>query len=130
MGLGRHPVFRLRRSFATAEPSGLISKKRGHPSNRRRGVVFRHTVLTLVREQYADFGPTLAAEKLATRHSLHLGIETLRQWMIAGALWTDRRHRLPSPHQPRRRRECSGELVQIDARSTPGSRIAARSARC
>ena len=34
--------------------------------------------------------------------------------LIAEGLWTDRRHRLPSPHQPRRRRECLGELVQID----------------
>jgi hypothetical protein len=34
--------------------------------------------------------------------------------MIADGLWTDRRHRLPSPHQPRRRRDCLGELVQID----------------
>jgi hypothetical protein len=29
-------------------------------------------------------------------------------------LWVDRRHRLASPHQPRRRRDCLGELVQID----------------
>jgi hypothetical protein len=34
--------------------------------------------------------------------------------MIADGLWQDRRHRLPSPHQPRRRRDCPGELVQID----------------
>jgi hypothetical protein len=34
--------------------------------------------------------------------------------MIADGLWVDRRHRLPSPHQPRRRRDCLGELVQID----------------
>jgi hypothetical protein len=34
--------------------------------------------------------------------------------MIADGLWIDRRHRLPSPHQPRRRRDCLGELVQID----------------
>jgi hypothetical protein len=40
--------------------------------------------------------------------------ETLRGWMIADGLWQDRRHRLPSPHQPRRRRDCLGELVQID----------------
>src|SRR5712675_1844478 len=40
--------------------------------------------------------------------------ETLRGWMIAEGLWQDRRHRLPSPHQPRRRRDCLGELVQID----------------
>jgi len=34
--------------------------------------------------------------------------------MIADGLWQDRRHRLPVPRQPRRRRECLGELVQID----------------
>jgi hypothetical protein len=34
--------------------------------------------------------------------------------VIADGLWQDRRHRLPSPHQPRRRRDCLGELVQID----------------
>ena len=34
--------------------------------------------------------------------------------MIADGLWIDRRHRLPFPHQPRRRRDCLGELVQID----------------
>src|SRR2546423_5510071 len=34
--------------------------------------------------------------------------------MIAGGLWIARRHRLASPHQPRRRRDCLGELVQID----------------
>jgi len=114
MDLGRRQVYRLRRALAAAGPAGLVSKNRGHPSNRRYGAVFRRTVLTLVREQYSDFGPTLAAEKLATRHGLSLGVETLRQWMIADGLWSDRRHRLPSPHQPRRRCECLGELVQID----------------
>ena len=114
MGIGQRQVFRLRHTFATAGPAGLASKKRGRPSNRRHGATFRRTVLTLVREQYADFGPTLAVEKLAARDGLRLGVETLRQWMIADGLWIDRRHRLPSPHQPRRRRECLGELVQID----------------
>jgi hypothetical protein len=71
-------------------------------------------VLTLVRQDYVDFGPTLAAEKLTERHGLAIGVETLRQWMMTDGLWIDRRRRLPSPHQPRRRRECLGELVQID----------------
>src|SRR5580693_5467086 len=47
-------------------------------------------------------------------YGLRIGVETLRQWMMAEGLWIDRRHKLPSPHQPRRRRECLGELVQID----------------
>ena len=69
-----------------------------------------------MRAHYADFGPTLAAEKLAQRHGCAVSRETLRGWMIADGLWVDRRHRLPSPHQPRRRRDCLGELVQIVAR--------------
>jgi hypothetical protein len=114
LGLGRRQVFRLRRAFAARGPSALASGKRGRPSNRKHGESFRRTVLTFVREHYGDFGPTLAAEKLAERHGLKLGVETPRQWMIADGLWIDRRHRLPFPHQPRRRRECVGELVQID----------------
>jgi winged helix-turn helix protein len=114
MGIGRRQLFRLRRSFASDGPSALISRKRGRPSNRKRGETFQRTVLALVREHYRDFGPTLAVEKLAERHGLHVGVETLRQWMMADGLWIDRRHRLASPHQPRRRRECLGELVRID----------------
>jgi hypothetical protein len=114
MGVGRRQVYRLRRAFAADGPAALVSRKRGRVSNHRHRETFRRTVLAVVREHYPDFGPTFAVEKLAARHGLHLGVETLRQWMIANGLWADRRHRLPSPHQPRRRRDCLGELVQID----------------
>jgi Winged helix-turn helix len=114
MGLGRRQVFRLRRAFAADGASALRSRKRGRPSNHQHGETFRRSVLALVRQHYPDFGPTFAAEKLASCHGLRLGVETLRQWMIADGLWIDRRHRHASPHQPRRRRECLGELVQID----------------
>ena len=114
MGIGRRQVFRLRRAFEASGASGLTSRKRGRASNRKHGEAFRRTVLSLVGERYPDFGPTFAVEKLVERHGLRVGVETLRQWMMADGLWIDRRHRLPSPHQPRRRRECLGELVQID----------------
>ena len=114
MGLGRRQIYRLRRAFLADGAAGLASRKRGRPSNRKRGETFRATVLRFVREHYLDFGPTLAAEKLIERHGLRIGVETLRQWMMADGLWIDRRHKLPCPHQPRRRRECLGELVQID----------------
>jgi hypothetical protein len=114
MSMGRRQVFRLRRAFEVGGPSVLVSRKRGRPSNRTHGETFRRTVLALVREHYPDFGPTLAVEKLVERHGLRVGVETLRQWMMSDGLWTDRRHKLPSPHQPRRRRDCLGELVQID----------------
>jgi hypothetical protein len=34
--------------------------------------------------------------------------------MIADGLWLDRRQRRQHVHQPRRRRDCVGELVQVD----------------
>ena len=68
----------------------------------------------LVRERYDDFGPTLAAEKLAELHGLRVSKETMRHWMKVSGLWLTRKERIPKPHQPRFRRECFGELVQID----------------
>jgi hypothetical protein len=47
-------------------------------------------------------------------HGIVVGRETLRQWMIEAGLWLDRRQRRKRNHQPRPRRECVGELVQVD----------------
>src|SRR5271166_1213716 len=114
LGLKRRQVFRLLAGLKHGGAASLISKRRGRPSNSRLPEAYRDLALSLVRERYADFGPTLAAEKLAEVHGCTISRETLRGWMIAAGLWIDRRHRLPSPHQPRRRRDCFGELVQID----------------
>jgi hypothetical protein len=70
--------------------------------------------MATIRERYADFGPTLAAEKLSEVHELSLSRETLRHWMIADGLWLDRKARQRKVYQPRPRRACLGELVQID----------------
>lgn len=114
IGVRRRQIFRLLRGLTQDGATSLISKRRGRPSNNRLPAEVRDLAMSLVRERYADFGPTLAAEKLAELHGCAVSRETLRGWMIADGLWIDRRHRLPSPHQPRRRRECLGELVQID----------------
>ena len=114
MGLSRRHVFRLLRCLRSDGAPSLVSRRRGLPSNRRLPDAIRALAVTLVRERYLDFGPTLASEKLAELHGCKVSRETLRQWMMAEEIWTDRRHRLPSPHQPRRRRDCVGELVQID----------------
>ena len=114
IGVGRRQIYRLLQAFRADGADGLISRKRGGPSNRALGSVFRETVLAIVGERYADFGPTLAAEKLSELHGLDLGVETLRQWMIGAGLWVRRKDRLKRVHQPRARRDCLGELVQID----------------
>jgi transposase len=114
LGRSERQVWRLLKAFRAEGAPGLISKKRGRPSNRKTSDTIRSAVLWIVRQSYADFGPTLAAEKLAGEHGFSFSSETLRKWMIADGLWLDRKQRRKRVYQPRHRRDCLGELVQID----------------
>lgn len=66
----------------------------------------RDYALAIVRERYANFGPTRAAEKLANEHGLTVSRETLRNWMAGAGLWLSRQQRRTF-HQSRLRREAS-----------------------
>jgi hypothetical protein len=68
----------------------------------------------LITEHYSDFGPTLASEKLLERHGISVSNETVRKLMIQAGLWRTRAQRQPKIQQPRPRRPCFGELIQID----------------
>ena len=70
--------------------------------------------MDIVRARYADFGSTLAVEKLRELHDLTVSRETQRSWMIANGLWRDRPAWRGKVRQPRYRRNCVGELIQLD----------------
>lgn len=114
LSLKRRQVFRLLARLKRVGAAGLASRRRGQPSNHRLPAALRESVLSLIHQHYSDFGPTLAAEMLAERHDCVVSRETLRQWMAADGIWTARKRRRRAVHQPRRRRDCVGELVQID----------------
>ncbi|WP_245288828.1 helix-turn-helix domain-containing protein, partial [Bradyrhizobium elkanii] len=114
LGVTRRQIFRLLQAYRSGGPAALLSKKRGKLSNRSYSAVVRTEALALIKANYADFGPTLAAEKLSERHGLHFGVETVRRWMLADGIWQDRRQRQRRAYQPRYRRDCVGELIQID----------------
>lgn len=113
LGVSERQMGRLCRAYREQGPEGLVSKKRGRRSNRQYPDCVRELATRLVCEHYRDFGPTLAAEKLAENHRVFVSRETLRQWMVQVGVWTPRKLRRRT-QQPRRRRECLGELVQID----------------
>ena len=85
----------------------------GRRSNRAYAEKFRAAVLDRVRERYADFGPTLASEHLASEDGLQIPAESLRRWMREAGLWQRRRKRKPY-RQRRERKAHRGELVQLD----------------
>ncbi|MCX2192843.1 ISNCY family transposase [Pantoea agglomerans] len=94
--------------------TGIASRKRGMPANNRAPDDLKLQVLALLREKYSDFGPTLATEKLSERHQIMISTETVRHWMIADGLWVPHARRKARVYQPRYRRDCLGELIQID----------------
>src|SRR5256885_6006883 len=114
MSLGRRQVFRLAKAYAQRGPGALVSRKRGRPSNRAYPTDLRDVAVGIIKERYPDFGPTLAAEKLAELHDIHLARETVRQWMIAAGLWEDCPGPLQPVHQPRDRRRWFGGAIPID----------------
>ena len=92
VGLSERQMRRLCAVFEKLGPAGLVSGKRGQPSNRRLPDELRSQAIEIVRERYADFGPTLACEKLLELHDLRVSKETLRVWLI-------RRHLDPSARE-------------------------------
>jgi transposase InsO family protein len=95
--------------------SGLISSRRGQPSNNRLSEAIRQQSVKLLHANYADFGPTFAHEKLTEQHQLSLSVESVRQLLIQEGLWQSKTSRqVKRVYQRRQRRACYGELIQID----------------
>ena len=114
LDLSVRQIKRLLARYRQAGESGLISRHLGRPSNNRLPAVVREQVVLLIRSHYADFGPTLAWEKLTERHDLMLSVESTRHLMIAAGLWQSRARKPARCHPRRERRARRGELIQID----------------
>ncbi|HKB38235.1 MAG TPA: helix-turn-helix domain-containing protein [Gemmataceae bacterium] len=110
-------VRRLQRKLQADGDGALVHGLRGKPSNRRLPADFRAKVLRAYRRRSADFGPTLASEKLAGE-GLAVSRQTLRRWLIEEGLWQRKRRR--DVHRSRRpRRACFGELVKLGPAALP-----------
>src|ERR1700681_224075 len=109
---------RLWKRYREEGAAGLKHRSAGGSSNRAHDEKFRQQVLRRVREKYGGavgerFGPTLAAEHLASEDGLQVHAETLRRWMLTEGLWSRERKR--RRHLLRReRKEHFGEMVQMD----------------
>lgn len=114
LGITPRHCSRLLKRYRQSGPLGMNNQSRGRTGNRLLPASLTDEALSIIRERYRDFGPTLAREKLEEVHGLILGKETIRRLMIKAGLWIPRRQRAPKIHQPRYRRPCTGELIQID----------------
>ena len=118
VGVSYRQVKRLWKRYQEEGAKGLKHRSAGGASARAKPARFRRRVMKLVGEKYGGseggrFGPTLAAEHLASEDGLRIDAETLRRWLLAEGLWRRRRKRKPY-RQRRERRRHFGELVQMD----------------
>ena len=118
---------RVLKRFRDEGDAGLAHAARGHPSPRQIDASYKDAVLGLYREKYADFGPTLASEKLAERDKKPVHRETLRLWLISAGCWQPRQSK--TRHRTwRKRKACFGEMLQMDG--SPHAWFEDRAERC
>jgi transposase len=114
LGIGVRQFKRLVGAWRNEGDRGLVSRQRGRASHRRLSEAARGRIEGLLREKYADFGATLAAEKLLELDGIKVSIEMVRRLQIGLGLWRPKTRRARRVFQLRQRRARFGELIQID----------------
>ena len=114
LGIGVRRLKRLVRLWRQHEDAGLVSRRRGRASNHRLAAGQRDAIGVVLQEKYSDFGPTLAAKKLAARGEITASVETVRQMQIVLGLWRSKKRSQARVFCSSERRQRFGELIQID----------------
>ena len=113
LGISDRHVRRLAKRLREEGAKGLVHRNRGKPPPNKMSKEQEAHIGLVVEENYHDFGPTFASEKLWERHGIKVGREKLRQIMIAKGLWHLRRRKRRA-HPWRERKHYYGEMVQMD----------------
>jgi hypothetical protein len=126
LNLSERQARRIHKRFLAEKDAGLVHRSRGRPSNRRLDDAKRQKIVERHQARYADFGPTHASEKLA-EDDLAVSADTLTRLLKVAGVWTPLRR--GRKHRSRReRRECFGEMVQMDG--SPHDWFEGRGPRC
>jgi transposase len=107
-------VKRLKNKVREQGYLAVIHKLKGRQSNHHIEESVKEQALTVIKEQYSDFKPTFATEKLEENHDIYISRETTRRWMTKEGLWKPRKQKQSSYRSWRPRKDYYGELQQFD----------------
>jgi hypothetical protein len=113
LDLCRVHINRLCQKIKKSGDRAIIHGLRGRSSNHQLPTGLADKAISKIKEKYADFRPTFAAEKLLELEKIKLSAETVRQLMITANLWEDRK-RKATHREWRERKDCPGEMAQMD----------------
>jgi len=114
IGLSYRQTKRLWKEYREHGLQGIISKKRGVKSNRSFSKEVKQEIVSIIISKYQGCKPGFVTEKLKINEGVRVSDETIRQLMIEHHLWIPNQ-RKRQIHKRRNRKECEGELIQIDA---------------
>jgi transposase-like protein len=115
LGVSERQIRRLMTKLKEQGDKAVIHGLRGRRSNRRWSEERREPIVRILSQDvYRGFGPTLASEYLARRHSIQIGREALRKVMLDAGLWRARKQKQEPERQWRERKSRRGEMVQWD----------------
>lgn len=114
LGMSYRQIKRIWKRYKQKGAEGLVSLRRGRQSPNHLPLALKEKAICIVRKNYADYGPTLAAEKLKDKHKINFSRETLRKLMIGAELWKRKKRKERRTHYRRSRRARVGELIQLD----------------
>lgn len=115
LNLSVRQIKRLKFRVVKYGAKGIIHKLRGQDSNNKVPADLREEVVDIIKDNYSDFGPTLAAEKLMVINRINLGVTTVRKLMIDKEFFQPKKRQHNQQHREwRARKECYGEMEQFD----------------
>ncbi|HUL31927.1 MAG TPA: helix-turn-helix domain-containing protein, partial [Thermodesulfobacteriota bacterium] len=111
--LSERQIRRIVQRIRQEGDKGICHRARGTPSNRKLPKKLKDRIVCLYKITYTGFGPTLFTEKLEEREGISVSRETARAWLMEEGAW--KKHRRRKQHrQWRERKDCLGEMVQMD----------------
>jgi|SRR5215210_811157 len=119
---------RVWKRYRARGDAGLVHGLRGKRSNHAIDPALKKAALALYRQKYPDFGPTLAAEKLAEHDGLDVKPVTLWRWLLDEGLWARRRRRKKHRSRRERRARASARWCRWTGAITTGSKGGRRGA--
>jgi len=115
IGLSVRQVKNLKAKVKQCGAQGIIHGHRGKSGNRKMSDEKMEKIKRIIRDNYCDFGPTFASEKLEENHQIKVGKEKLRLLMIGWEFWKPKPRKKNKEYRTwRPRKEYYGEMEQFD----------------
>jgi transposase len=114
LSLSVRQVKRLKKKVKREGEKAVIHTLKNKVGNHQIDTTLKQQILSLFKQNYVDFKPSFASEKLLENHGLKVNPETLRLWLATEGLWKVKRQKPVAYHAFRERLQYFGELEQFD----------------